>query len=69
MVHLYTNFYEKRYTVSCCSCVVLVWAFFAIMAIIEPFLIAHQTQGKCRHKELKDKSRFGVHIMMKCWDW
>ena len=46
MVHLFADFYEKQYKVSCCSCIAFVWAFFLSLAIIGPFLEAYYSGGK-----------------------
>mgnify|MGYP001116377771 CR=1 FL=1 len=41
MVHLFSDFYEKNYRVSCCSCVALVWFICLLGTIISPFFIAY----------------------------
>ena len=46
MVHLFADFYEKQYKVSCCSCIAFVWAVFLALAIIVPFLEAYYSGGK-----------------------
>lgn len=46
MVHLFADFYEKQYKVSCFSCIAFVWFFFFAFSIILPFLEAHRAGGK-----------------------
>lgn len=46
MVHLFADFYEKQYKVSCCSCIAFVWFFFFLFSIILPLLEAYYSGGK-----------------------
>ena len=51
MAHLFSNYYEKRYKVSCCSCIALCWCFFFILAIVLPYAIAYKTAGLWKRQE------------------
>jgi len=38
--------YAKKYRISCCSCTMLVYVLFGLLAIVLPYLIAYWNLGK-----------------------
>ena len=51
MAHLFSNYYEKRYKVSCCSCIAFCWCVFFLMAIIIPYIVCYSTGGMWKRQE------------------
>ena len=45
MAHLFSNYYEKRYKVSMCSIIAIVWFLFLLMAVFAPYFIAWSFGG------------------------
>jgi hypothetical protein len=39
MAHLYADYYQKRFRVSCCSGVALIWLGFLFLALAFPYYI------------------------------
>jgi len=39
MAHLYADYYQKRYNVSCCSCTALIWLIGLLAALFVPYYL------------------------------
>ena len=49
MAHLYADYYQKRFRVSCCSGVALVWLAFLFLSLAIPYYLCYVTQGNTLH--------------------
>jgi hypothetical protein len=46
MAHLYADFYQKRYKVSCCSMVSIVYLVFLLACLAIPYFLCWVSRGK-----------------------
>ena len=45
MAHLFADYYQRKYRVSCCSVLALMWLFSLFIALVLPYCIAYWTKG------------------------